>query len=1657
MTDHDNPSSRAEKRMAAVAMLKRAASLPRMKDGRRPPMHVEAMSEGEKAQSEEERAQSEEPEPKSEEEHTLDENDTIKVNVEPTTFISSFVNEPPDGDDDPDTETDERPTSPATVAKKRRSRSRSRSRGSKDFKAKLRLPQSPVPQLAGDSSQDEMPTVSPGIALPKVPPLVSPIPSPFPFLQQSAFLRSPTPLGPDMGMMYPGTSPPTPLPTLEDIQRGLMRSNSAGSSAVNRKLAMHKLTGGTDTYDASPSPTPPPLPGKLGRNNTVSGGERIAARQNMLNRIGTRIIKEADAGSGAEDRGAPSPTPKRRRRRSRRGSAAANPSAITSDSDFASRPNTPGVPQVHTPLPLLQDQYTALRTYNLTPGPQFGSSNASTEQLSGSQPNVPSSESPHDEEPELVASTRRRSVVIEDQDDEERFPPPQRQAMPMPQPGTPRRLLLNDEHLRQHTPDLIYDNSINGGALQGRSSPAIFHPRAPSRNEFSGRTASPFTQNFAPPLTEKTLSDEDEEQVLYPATTARPRTPYGSNVLDERVLSWDATLVPEIRMHVHNEDVDEDDEDGNAENDDQDEERQVVVLDAEEEPPNSAASSNSFLPDAYTDQSPRGSISSKSILVESEQSPNPAHPYNAISVSEVALVSQLNNSNAQVSDGSVSPQFYPTRLSVASRIHSSGDRSPLNVDFPEYDDRYLPSGTSKKMEGPTTWEKVISTLTRSGSTSGRRSRTNSIAARERRDNTDSSVSRESGASLNSSKTDKGDAINAQATPMMQTPSASASMLSLPPHSAPRGNVSPIPPASSADMSKYSSSKLFPFPGMLLLEEERRLAKSSSSASTPDASFHSREEGYSQSSIPNIHTPEREPHLIHQHSDLFSKYPDSVNASPSSPNFQEYIDVSPASKNASSYNLKLPTTLPGVKQWLSKNSRKKGPASLGGPSSFTPIPPMEFQNSANSNKKPSLSDIFGRKDSDTENISEDVQHNASNNRPTATRAGSSFAIAHAASQDSETGRSINALPDMGSRFGGAYRFPADHSANRALATPDPSSISEYPAPTPSESSSTSSSHSSQGALILERLEESLIKGQRNDILATLEDPPRKVILASPVLQVVNSNTVKDRFLILFNDILIVAKPAQNDRDNLMDAHKPSLPDRKYSVKHVVLLRDLRFCPDRSDVSNKSLGSGARTPLMRTFISQFAEDPERAISNLFSKSRVPEDSALLGQLLFKAYELDRTRLGEFLAKRTSKAVLKSYLDSFGFMGLSLDVALRIFLQSVNVSPHLQAYGGMEHLLDSFASRWYEANAKLVVYDKDMAIRLVRALVQLNKILHDGIADQPGPSDDIRHNMSSKDFQDVFKRFDPRNLLTEELLSQLYRSIRQERLCQASLFEDADAIPVTVKRALPTRLTHKTQSEPIVLRLPQADPLFTIELHGQDLVFDPPVLKFAKSSEASFRVSSTSLGPKTIAMCRCGPNAIRYSGLPLTQTIVVERPFMRNTFQIAFMAADGTKRRYMYSHEEPIVRNEWVQSLKRHIDTARTPSAGTMEARSMMMQKLGKAADAVAFKVLQETLTGSNGSARQRHQTTGSYSTQGSGGEPPVFGRSKSRSREHPPRAEFGLGHRSENSSSESNNRGGGTEETHEGAALWTQRDLEIQCQQNSTISSVLSYLLPAQSSF
>ncbi|RDB25415.1 hypothetical protein Hypma_007842 [Hypsizygus marmoreus] len=1676
--EQDQQPSRAEQRMLAVAKLKRAASLPRMKDGRRPPMHVEAVSEGEKAQvNDEPREESSSPP------IAADEQVEAEVDVEA------------------DVEEAERPVSPGPTARsKRRSRSRSRSRGSKDLRGKMRGLQSPTPtsQVAGDSSPDEAPNPPP-LNLAGVTPLASPIPSNLLELQRSRLLRSPTPTSPDTPMnISPFPHSPVLLPTLEAWQRGLFRSNSAGGSAAGRMMAMHKLTGGTETYDPSTmSPASSPLPGKLSRNNTVTGGERTAARQFMLSRLGGRITKETDGEQvSGEERSAPSPTPKRRRRRSRRGSSSAN--AGISDSEFLSTsPSTPVVPP--TPLPATFDALPDIRSRSATPYQLANPPNHEVGGLSDTQ----KSEEPI-QEYERVEPTRRRSVVVED-DEEERYPPPK--AYPVVSRHTPTQVTsLRLPHASDAPSNGSSDSAASPSAV---SVPVYLSQRTPPGNDTFPRSP------YVTPLKEVSDRDDEEEQVLYHADTYRPRTPYDESF--EREISWIASPVPELDIRMPVDDDEENHEADQNEEDDQD-------LD---EPPLSPRSSDGFTPEeheAFDDTSPRVSSDSKSLVVESETSAVISPSYIPLSPSAAALSQTVSITRA--SDESMSPQTYPARLSVASR-------SPLNGEFADWDDRIPSAETNSKRNGdtPSTWEKVKNTFSRAGSSSGRRSRSNSIITRERRDHTDSSISRESGASLTSAKTDKGDVASAfaqqQVQPsLMQTPSASASILSLAPHTPVRGGPSPIPPPTTADMSKYQNAKLFPFPGMKKLEEQRNRAKGlpSASASSPDIIMlsSSNEEDLpplSANSYNNTPAPTpditRERKLSHQASDtrLMSKYnPPSSAAATSHP---EYFDVTPqpAPQNGGSLNLKLPMTLPGVKQWLSKNNKKIFSSSQSSsPSSPAPISPPIIETRPPPPPPAKFApESIGRTESETlgtdwEEIGTTPTSSSGdmlgkrNTGPEAQVAEPDTSITNGPTQfrseltDTEkTPKAKKVMPQMDLSDTPDVSYFDDSPSPSALpprsdplssTTPDPrSSLSDYPAHSTSESSSTTSSQYSlgaaghQGPVILEKLEEDLLRGPRG-IWSTVDSPPRGLVLSSPVFQVVNTNTLKDRFLFLFTDILVIAKPVISDQDTFIDSPKPNPLDRKFIVKSVAMLNQLQFKADRTEshgISNQAMTS--RNPVMRSFIHNFSRDPDSAIGSLFAKSSKADDAGIVGQVLFNTLELDRSRLGEYLARRTSKAFLKSYLDSFGFLGLRVDKALRVFLLSIGTPRTFHHSNGLEYLLDAFAGRWYEANARIVDYDKDLAHRLVRAIVQLNELLHDGVAQEPGRTGYPLREVTSRDFVEAFRRYDQRILVSDELLEDVYESILKERLSQASSARSSVDSSIVIKRAIPPRLTWKVQSEPIVLRIPHADPDLTIQLYGHDLVFDPPFLNFAKSPEASFRVTGLSLGPKSMIMCRSGPNALKYGGLPLSSPVVVERAFMRHTFQLAFLNHVGVKRRYMFSVDDFLLRHQWVLSLKRQVDKA-------AEISTSSPSKFNRAAEIMSFRVLQETLIGSspppanmmrsalqrlNGgpqnhttSPRSPHERTVPVANTNGYQFPPLHVRSKSRSKVY---HRHGAGMHETDLTHSPNYRGSrdegdGKADTavkhdsdqplrHEGP-LWSAQDIEVRCKQNSAISPILLQL-------
>lgn len=1070
---------------------------------------------------------------------------------------------------------------------------------------------------------------------------------------------------------------------------------------------------------------------------------------------------------------------------------------------------------------------------------------------------------------------------------------------------------------------------------------------------------------------------------------------------------------------------------------------------------------------------------------------------------------------------------YPMRLSVATP--NQFDRSPSTMEFPWEENRIAPTESAPK-QGETTWERIKGAFfTRSTSSNGRRSRTNSIGARERRYNTESSVSRESGASLTNGKVEKRDSSGPFAhqqnqPPLMQTPSASASILSLTPAISP-GGASPIPLASAADLTRYADSKLAPFPGMKQLEEQRR-AKALLSASSPDIVLATnsieatQSTGSSSSATTRSPDTQRERKLSHQMSDsrIFAKFsPPVLSTTPSGASHTDYFSV-PQTANSTppasaSSSLKLPMNREGVKRWLTakklfssqSSSSQSPPIALVSPVIADPRPRQPT-------KKSSFSDLLkSRKES--EPVWDDLEEDKSRTPTSAPSPGQvgkfifkedmkqtevRVDIEHIVHDEnhppSTPPKQTNGCPpnnpptlDFISFSPVFSSFPSPPDPPSSV-TPDPqSSLDEFPTRSTSDSySSTSSSrHSphthtpnpvpSKLGLVMERLDEILGRGSKSSLwVQPIDDPPRKLLLSSPVLQVANANTVKDRFLFLFTDIMIIAKPIMYENDALLESAKPNPSDRKFIVKSVVMLRDLRVSGERDEsrVKLSSHTSSARHPCITSFVRQFAKDPDRAVTELFAKANSKNDPVALGQLIQRSIDLDRVRVGEYLTRRSSKSTLKAYVDAFEFVGLRIDKALRAFLLSVWVPP---TPGALEHLLDSFAGRWYEANAGIVAFDKDQAIRLVRAILQLNEVLHGGVSQTPGMTPYPRRNVLSKDFIEAFKRPDPRCLVPEDLLDKVYIAIRREHLSHARNTSTSNSTPdivITVKRPIPPRLTYRLQSEPVVFRIPHPDPLLTIQLFGQDLVFEPSVLNFAKSAEASFRVTGTSLGPKTIIMWRSGPSALLYSGLPLSSPVVVERSFMRYTFQLAFPNQHGAKRKYMFSADDSVIRHQWVENIKHQIDIVSAGHVGPkMINNTPESSKAYEAAEVVAFKVLQDTLiqphddhdisqdavnhalarltNGANGVANghlgipentPRRRRVSSH------------GRSKSRSQVY---QRTGAGKMEPEPDCDDGEESSPVPEDSSGphsrsdVKMWSVRELSVICRQNSSIAPVLAY--------
>lgn len=347
--------------------------------------------------------------------------------------------------------------------------------------------------------------------------------------------------------------------------------------------------------------------------------------------------------------------------------------------------------------------------------------------------------------------------------------------------------------------------------------------------------------------------------------------------------------------------------------------------------------------------------------------------------------------------------------------------------------------------------------------------------------------------------------------------------------------------------------------------------------------------------------------------------------------------------------------------------------------------------------------------------------------------------------------------------------------------------------------------------------------------------------------------------------------------------PSL-DNKFIVKSVVQTDQMKLTLHKEEgkvIFGTDRSGKAHHPLIISFIGRFRRDPSRAVKALVEQGGLKNEPAVIANVLFKTSEIDRLQLGIYLSKPASQQILFAYLDRIRLYGIEIDDALRITLGQVRLSSDA---GAVESLLNGFCQRYYQCNKDFLgPVDEERVMRLVYAIMELNDALHSGDdAENTGVSNLFsfpNRAITAPDFIGAFRVRDPQSQISDGRLSQIYESIRSNRLEQA---RDANmtlpALTVTFDASrMSSRLTLSVMSGLVVVRIPRPDTYLSIRLLGHDLECTPNVLTFANSNVASFNITAHDLGQKSILFIKQGATASLYEGLPANKTLEVEKSFM------------------------------------------------------------------------------------------------------------------------------------------------------------------------------------
>lgn len=501
---------------------------------------------------------------------------------------------------------------------------------------------------------------------------------------------------------------------------------------------------------------------------------------------------------------------------------------------------------------------------------------------------------------------------------------------------------------------------------------------------------------------------------------------------------------------------------------------------------------------------------------------------------------------------------------------------------------------------------------------------------------------------------------------------------------------------------------------------------------------------------------------------------------------------------------------------------------------------------------------------------------------------------------------------------------------------------------------------------------------------LNEPPRRLLWHRAVLQVVNATCVKDRYLFLFNDLLVITKPIV-EFEHHGGERVPKLPitlKHSFLGKSVVEIRQLRCvdpklpvrpCHLQDDHYVDGFLEASNDSPQHRFKEMFQGHPARAVQDYLGGIETEDAASEVVKLLASIIGLDKRQLGQYLSGPTESEVLKKYLDQLNFGSMRIEDALRSALLSLRLPADPQA---IVRFLETFGASWATSNPKIGI-SAELVTRWATAMILLSEHLHDGLMDSMryvagligfpnGIKAEADFVLTVKSYFDgmqngsspVTSGKSNNTLSAEKLQSMLkksYQSIRRDRLVQARAnVEDVEKIQIMVEEGqakglkLPPQVFYQSHSEKITITIPEPDPQFGIKLFGSGLSFEPSFLSFAQSPSASFQIKGRSLGMRQVSFIKIGRRAAAYDGLPLNATVSVERAFMRHTVQVGFLNHLNAKRNYLFSFQGSEAKTEFLDLVTK--TQSEVQSKQVASESSLGPQAVGKIA---ALHVLRDTL--------------------------------------------------------------------------------------------------------